>query len=332
MTALTVVTVTYSPVRRWPSSWTRWRKRRAARSTSFADNVRSTARSTPRAPPRRAGRPTGGNVGYGGRSNIGVAASSGEFVVIVNPDVVWEPGSPRRAARRSDPLAAGRLAGSVDQDTGRHGLSVGAGAAFARTRHRPRAVRVVVALEPVTASYRRERGDLGEGPNRLLSGSCLLVRRARSTPSPASIRPTSCTSRRRPRRAAGQGRLAERVRADRGRRPYRWTRDGRDPARMAVEHHRSAWIYLASRYPGRRWAPLRWVPARRAQGRSLLARRVRSVAQGGARSGANSPLAVVIRRGSAIGIVGHAAHDEGDHGAGDEAVHVAPDRPPIRLR
>jgi len=33
----------------------------------------------------------------------------------------------------------------------------------------------------------------------------------------------------------------------------------RDPARMALEHHRSAWIYLANRYPGRRWAPLRWV-------------------------------------------------------------------------
>src|SRR5690348_9819627 len=37
--------------------------------------------------------PTGGNVGYGRAVNVGAAASTGEFIVIANPDVVWEPGS-----------------------------------------------------------------------------------------------------------------------------------------------------------------------------------------------------------------------------------------------
>ena len=37
--------------------------------------------------------PTGGNVGYGRAVNVGVGASTGELVVVANPDVIWEPGS-----------------------------------------------------------------------------------------------------------------------------------------------------------------------------------------------------------------------------------------------
>ena len=36
---------------------------------------------------------TGSNVGYGRAANAGVSATSSEWVVVSNPDVVWRPGS-----------------------------------------------------------------------------------------------------------------------------------------------------------------------------------------------------------------------------------------------
>ena len=54
----------------------------------------------------------------------------------------------------------------------------------------------------------------------------------------------------------------------------------REPSRMAAEHHRSAWTYLSRRYSGWRWAPVRWVLRGGLAARAVLARRVRSMAEG----------------------------------------------------
>ena len=37
--------------------------------------------------------PTGGNLGFGAAANRGLAVASGEYVVVMNPDVVVEPGT-----------------------------------------------------------------------------------------------------------------------------------------------------------------------------------------------------------------------------------------------
>jgi N-acetylglucosaminyl-diphospho-decaprenol L-rhamnosyltransferase len=121
---------------------------------------------------------TGGNIGYGRAINIGVAASSGEFVVIANPDVVWEPGSLDEllagAARWPQAGSLGPLIRTVD------------GTIYPSARALPSLGRGIGhALcgwwwpsNPWTAAYRGERGELAEGPTDWLSGSCLLVRRA----------------------------------------------------------------------------------------------------------------------------------------------------------
>jgi len=95
MTALTVVTVTYSPGAALAEFLDSLEKATSGPlDVVLADNG-SVDGSVDAAAHRPGVRvvPTGGNVGYGRAVNIGVAASSGEFVVIVNPDVVWEPGS-----------------------------------------------------------------------------------------------------------------------------------------------------------------------------------------------------------------------------------------------
>jgi len=228
--------------------------------------------------------PTGGNVGYGRAVNVGVAASSSDLVVVANPDVTWEPGS-------LDELIAGAdrwpRAGSLGPM-----ITTGDGAVYPSARalpslgpgHRPRAVRVVVAVQPWTAAYRRERGELTEGPTGWLSG--LVPARApqpRSTPSPASTRRTSCTSRTST-WASAWARPAGRTFYV----PSRWSgipagtpRRAIRP-RMAVEHHRSAWIYLAHHYSGWRWRRCAGCCAPGWPARSMLAKRVRSVAEGAA--------------------------------------------------
>ncbi|HVD26947.1 MAG TPA: glycosyltransferase, partial [Mycobacteriales bacterium] len=55
--------------------------------------------STDGAPERAAERPgisllrTGSNLGYGRAANLGVPQAPGDWVVIANPDLTWEPGA-----------------------------------------------------------------------------------------------------------------------------------------------------------------------------------------------------------------------------------------------
>ncbi|HEY7048989.1 MAG TPA: glycosyltransferase family 2 protein [Jatrophihabitantaceae bacterium] len=227
--------------------------------------------------------PTGGNVGYGRAVNVGVAASSGEFVVIANPDVVWEPGSLDEllagAARWPRAGSLGPLIRTVE------------GTVYPSARALPSLGRGIGhALcgwwwpsNPWTAAYRRERGEPTEGLSDWLSGSCLLVRRE-AFDSVAGFDPAYFMY-------FEDVDLGERLGKAGWQNVYVpsavVTHTGghatsRDPVRMAAEHHRSAWIYIANHYRGRRWAPVRWMLRLGLGARSLLAKRVRSVAEGAA--------------------------------------------------
>ena len=125
-------------------------------------------------------------------------------------------------------------------------------AALARPRHRARAVRLVVAVQPVDrgvpAGARGADGAAGRLAVRVLhAGAAGGVRRGRR------LRPGVLHVLRGPRpvRADRPGRLAERVRADRGGHPRgRARRPSKDPRTMADAHHASAWRYLSRRYAG----------------------------------------------------------------------------------
>jgi N-acetylglucosaminyl-diphospho-decaprenol L-rhamnosyltransferase len=93
--AVRVVVVTYSPGGALDAFLdTLSDATREAFSVVLADNG-----STDGAPQAAAARPgvrlieTGGNVGYGKAANLGASGASGEWVVVANPDVLWEPGS-----------------------------------------------------------------------------------------------------------------------------------------------------------------------------------------------------------------------------------------------
>ncbi len=224
---------------------------------------------------------TGGNVGYGRAVNAGIATTTGELVVIANPDVVWQPGALDElvAAAKRWPRAAslGPLINTPD------------GAIYPSARALPSLGRGIGhALcgwwwpsNPWTASYRRERGEPHEGPAEWLSGSCMVVRRAAFDQvhgfDPAYFMYFEDLD------------LGERFGKAGWQNVYVPSAvvvhtgghaTARDPGAMAAEHHRSAWIYLSRHYPGWRWAPVRWVLRAGLLLRSALARRVRGMAEG----------------------------------------------------
>jgi N-acetylglucosaminyl-diphospho-decaprenol L-rhamnosyltransferase len=225
--------------------------------------------------------PTGGNVGYGQAANIGVRQTTAEFVVVANPDVVWEPAAldALLSAARRWPRGAsfGPLIRTPD------------GAVYPSARELPAIGRGIGhALcgwwwpsNPWTASYRVEDRRPAERTAGWLSGSCVLIRRD-AFDAVGGFDP-------------GYFMYFEDL--DLG---ERFTQAGwqniyvpaavvthlgrhataRDPGRMAVEHHRSARRYLAHRYSGARWLPVRAALAGGLAARSLLARRVTKVAEG----------------------------------------------------
>ncbi|KJR00419.1 glycosyltransferase family 2 protein [Gordonia sihwensis] len=123
---------------------------------------------------------TGGNIGYGGAVNRGVAQIDEdiEFVVVANPDVEWSEGAidGLLGAARRWPRAAslGPLItepdGTVYPSARRvPDLISGTGHAVLGT---------VWKSNPWTAAYRNDDAGLTERPVGWLSGSCLLLRRA----------------------------------------------------------------------------------------------------------------------------------------------------------
>ncbi|MFC9514220.1 glycosyltransferase family 2 protein [Nocardiaceae bacterium NPDC056970] len=123
---------------------------------------------------------TGGNIGYGGAINRAVAEIDPdiEFVMVVNPDVRWSPGSIDEllAAAERWPRA-GALGPMVREPDGSvypsarqvPDLISGAGHAVLGS---------VWPSNPWTLRYRQENETITERPAGWLSGSCLLMRRS----------------------------------------------------------------------------------------------------------------------------------------------------------
>jgi len=281
--AVGVVVVTYSPgeaLDRFLDTLDKATTR--AYGVVLADNG-----STDGAPERAAPRTgvmllrTGGNLGYGRAANLAVPEAPGDWVVVANPDVAWEPGALDTLLDAAERWPrAGALGPAI--------LSTD-GTLYPSARALPSLGRGIGHAvfgwwwpsNPWTAAYRRERGAPVEGPAGWLSGSCLLVRRAAFDAvggfDPAYFMYFEDLD------------LCERL----GR--VGWesvyvpsavvTHEGghatsRSPAAMVAAHHESAYRYLSRRYAGWRWLPVRLALRAGLAARLALSRVVRRVGEG----------------------------------------------------
>jgi N-acetylglucosaminyl-diphospho-decaprenol L-rhamnosyltransferase len=225
--------------------------------------------------------PTGRNLGYGAAANLGAAGATGEWLVVANPDVVWDAGA------LDELLAAGRRwprAGCLGP-----AIRTPAGALYPSARAFPSLGRGAGhalfgwwwPANPWTRSYRTEQGTPAEGPAGWLSGSLMLLRR-QAFEAVGGFDPSYfmyCEDMDLCRRLAGAGWASVYVPA------AVVTHSGghatqREPGRMLREHHRSLYRYLSRQYRGARLAPLRLVLGAGLLVRYLLARRMPSLAAG----------------------------------------------------
>ncbi len=226
---------------------------------------------------------TGGNLGYGSAANAGARALEQQldWLVIANPDVVFVPGSldalVDAAQRHPEGGAFGPLITTPDgvvYPSARHLPSIGAGIGHALLGW-------CWPTNPWTRRYRQDADAPTERPAGWLSGSLLLLRRS-AFDDVGGFDP-------------GYFMYFEDV--DLGDRLARagWVSiycpgarvihtgghaTERAPGPMAAAHHRSAYRYLAGRYPAFWQAPLRWALRAGLAARSFVSRRSRKVAAG----------------------------------------------------
>lgn len=224
---------------------------------------------------------TGGNLGYGRAANLGVPAAAGDWVVVANPDVRWEPGALDTLLEAVERWPRAGVLGPL--------ILSPDGTLYPSARQLPSLGRGIGhALcgwwwpsNPWTAAYRRERGAPTERLAGWLSGSCMLIRReafdAVGGFDPAYFMYFEDLD------------LCERI----GRAGWQnvyvpaavivhegAASTSSNPAAMADAHHASAWRYLSGRYTGPRYLPLRVVLKAGLAARAALARRVPAVAAG----------------------------------------------------
>lgn len=226
---------------------------------------------------------TGGNVGYGTAANLGASDCEADWLVVANPDVVWEPGSlDELLARAAQHPGAGAFGPAIRTPGGALYPSARAFPTLGRgTGH---------ALagwwwpgNPWTRSYRAEAGRPIEGPTGWLSGACLLLRLA-AFRAVGGFDPTYfmyCEDVDLGRRLADAGWASVYVPS------AVVTHTGghataRQPGPMLRAHHRSVYTYLARQHPGLAAAPLRGALAAGLAARYLLATQVRQAAGGAA--------------------------------------------------
>ena len=224
---------------------------------------------------------TGANLGYGGAANLGVAATSEEWVLVVNPDIAFEPGAIDDllavAARRP---RAGALGPRIHTSEGmlypsaRELPSLGRGIGHATFGW-------VWPANPWTASYRRERGVPTEGVVGWLSGACLLLRREAFDSVGGFdegyfmyFEDTDLCAR----LAAAGWEVVYAPSATVVHHGGHATERNLDA--MSKAHHDSAYRYLSRRYAGARWAPVRAGLKAGLWGRYQLSRRVGRVVPG----------------------------------------------------
>lgn len=123
--------------------------------------------------------PTGGNLGYGGGMNRGVAALPDDvgWIALANPDVEWGEGSLDKLLEAAKRWPRGGAFGPLIRETtgevypsARLLPSLGRGLGHA-------ALGKIWPANPWTREYRQEKAEITERPAGWLSGSCLLMRR-----------------------------------------------------------------------------------------------------------------------------------------------------------
>ncbi len=225
----------------------------------------------------------GSNLGYGTAANLGAQGFTGEWLVVANPDVVWDEGSLdallAAAERWPDAGCLGPAIRTVD------------GRLYPSARAFPSLVRGIGhalfgwawPTNPWTRSYRAEQGLPVEGPTGWLSGSLMLVRR-RAWDGVGGFDPRYfmyCEDMDLCRRLAEGGWLNVYVPS------ATITHVGGHATqgvrrRMLREHHRALYRYLSDHHRGRRWWPLRALLAAGLAGRYLVATCLPAVADGAA--------------------------------------------------
>jgi N-acetylglucosaminyl-diphospho-decaprenol L-rhamnosyltransferase len=220
---------------------------------------------------------TGENLGYGGGVNRGVAQLGPEvgWIVVANPDVVWQPGSLDKllAAAERTPRAGAlgpliRGADGAVYPSARLLPSLGRGTGHA-------VFGTLWPGNPWTTAYRQADADVRERDAEWLSGSCLLLRRAafdsvHGFDSRYFMYFEDVDLGERLTKAGWRNRYvpsAEVVHTG----GHATTAHAEVSARMLAEHHRSAYRYLADRYVGPAWAPVRMVLRAGLSTRSALA-------------------------------------------------------------
>jgi N-acetylglucosaminyl-diphospho-decaprenol L-rhamnosyltransferase len=228
---------------------------------------------------------TGGNIGYGAAANVGARGATGPWLLVANPDVIWDPGAldellaagsrwPRAAA-----LGPGIRTPTNDLYPSARGFpSLGRGIAHALLGW-------IWPSNPWTASYRRERSAADERAiDGWLSGSCLLLRREAfeavggfDTSYFMYFEDTDLCERLL--RAGWQNVYVPTAQVTHEGGHATETGRGRSAA-MLRAHHRSAYRYLARKYSGVWWAPVRLVLAVGLSARYVVARAVPQIGAG----------------------------------------------------
>lgn len=224
---------------------------------------------------------TGANLGYGKAANLGVAATSTDWVVIANPDIVWKQGA---LDALLDATHRWPRAGAIGPL-----IRTPEGEVYPSARALPALGRGIGHAmfgwwwpsNPWSAAYRQDRAEPVERTAGWLSGSCLLVRRD-AFDSVAGFDPAYFMY-------FEDVDFGERLAKAGWLNVYAPSAEvvhigaqatSQHPARMSEEHHRSAMRYLDSRYPGRKWFVLRVILRLGLRARGMLARKTGAVTGG----------------------------------------------------
>jgi N-acetylglucosaminyl-diphospho-decaprenol L-rhamnosyltransferase len=204
--------------------------------------------------------PTGGNLGYGGAANRGVAELGTEYgwVVIANPDLEWQAGALDEMLAAAERWPRGGAFGPLIKEpdgavypSARLLPSIGRGAGHALLGK-------VWPANPWSRAYRQSEATITERPAGWLSGSCQLLRRA-AFDSVDGFDPRYFMY-------FEDVDLGDRLGKKGWLNVYVPSAEimhigGHSTSaaskRMVIEHHRSAYRYLADRHQGPAWAPLR---------------------------------------------------------------------------
>lgn len=197
------------------------------------------------------------NLGYGGAANLGLVGATSPWLVVANPDVIWEPGSLAELLRRAEdwPQAGAVGPAIVDTDgsiypSAREFPSLTAGIGHA----------VLARIWPGNPWTRRYHSGT-ESHERLtdwLSGSCLVIRREAFESVGGFdedyfmfFEDVDLCDRLGKKGWTSVYLPSARIRHDQG---HSWRKR---PEMMLRAHHDSAYRYLARKYSGWYFAPLR---------------------------------------------------------------------------